>query len=303
MFRTLKEFVRALRDIVKIQQVVVEERQILHRDCSLNNAMILDDLEGSEGFLIDWEFAVHIAKDNKYPIGGTGTVPFMSRGLLNQVAVLQQQLDLESQKKKKTRARKSVDKPKNPKSSSDSLALPVSCVIQGYADDLESLFSSLLGFASSSVVPTITFFASPADEKRLVDEFHPYFKDLIPLAIEWRRALVDNMVHPVTFTTILALLNSHLDRLPDNEELISAVKMLKNDAVILADRVKGKQIASESFSLVESKRQKSNHDSVSNIDHARGKWIASEPSSVVAPKRQKSHHSDTKSNSASGSDT
>ncbi|KAG1832610.1 hypothetical protein DFJ58DRAFT_736302 [Suillus subalutaceus] len=38
------EFVRALRDIIKILQTAVEERQILHRDCSLNNAMILDEL-------------------------------------------------------------------------------------------------------------------------------------------------------------------------------------------------------------------------------------------------------------------
>jgi hypothetical protein len=53
----------------------VEERQILHRDCSLNNAMILDELGSSEGFLIDWEFAVRIAADNKYPIGGTVSTP------------------------------------------------------------------------------------------------------------------------------------------------------------------------------------------------------------------------------------
>ncbi|KAG0707630.1 hypothetical protein DFH29DRAFT_782778, partial [Suillus ampliporus] len=57
MFQTLKELVRALRDIVIIQKTVVEERKILHRDCSLNNAMILDDIDMSKGFLIDWEFA------------------------------------------------------------------------------------------------------------------------------------------------------------------------------------------------------------------------------------------------------
>ncbi|KAG1888458.1 uncharacterized protein F5891DRAFT_1199271 [Suillus fuscotomentosus] len=290
MFRTLKEFVRALRDIVKIQQAAVEERQILHRDCSLNNAMILDEPEGSEGFLIDWEFAVRIASDHKYPIGGTGTVPFMSRGLLNQYVVLQQEADLESKrkktaKKKETRGRNSVDKPKTPKSSSDSLALPVSYVIQGYADDLESLFSCSLGFASSFVVPTVWcgsacpirwWIVGPAltwdrEEKRLTDQFHPYFKQLIPLAVEWRRVLVDNMIHPVTFDTILAVLNSHLDKLPDDEELVSAVDMLRNDAAILTKHVKGKRIASD-------------------------------PPSVVAPKRQKSHHSDTESDSASGSD-
>ncbi|KAG2100475.1 uncharacterized protein F5147DRAFT_777034 [Suillus discolor] len=277
MFQTLKEFVRALRDIIKIQQAAVEEHQILHRDCSLNNAMILDEPEGSEGFLIDWEFAVRIALDHKYPIGGTGTVPFMSCRLLNQYAVLQQEVDLESKrkktaKKKETRGRNSVDKPKTLKSSSDSLALPVSYVIQGYADDLESLFSCSLGLDLGLCAAfKITFFTYPGEEKRLTDQFHLYFKQLIPLAVEWRRVLVDNMIHPVTFDTILAVLNSHLNKLPDDEELVSAVDMLRNDAAILTKRVKGKRIASD-------------------------------PPSVVAPKRQKSHHSDTESDSASGSD-
>ncbi|KAG1890633.1 uncharacterized protein F5891DRAFT_1197910 [Suillus fuscotomentosus] len=302
MFRTLKEFVRALRDIVKIQQTAVEEHQILHQDCSLNNAMILDDISGSEGFLIDWEFAVRIAADHKYPLGGTGTVPFMSRGLLNQVSVIQQEAELESQEKKVTRGRKSVEKPKTLKSSSDSKALPVSYVLQTFSDDLESLlfvftwvcikFCGPNGMVRKECSPNsllnrwtnldlascatfkITFFANPTDGKHLIDEFHPYFNPLIPLAIEWRRVLVDNMIHPVTFDTILGVLNSHLDKLPDDEELVSTVNMLMNDAVILTCRVKGKQIASESFSVA-----------------------------ATTPKRQKSHHGDTESDSsASGSD-
>jgi hypothetical protein len=89
MFRTLKELVKALRDIVMskclvelcksielislllVQKTAVEERGILHRDSSLNNAMILDCLDTSMGFLINWEFAVRITKDNQYTIGGT----------------------------------------------------------------------------------------------------------------------------------------------------------------------------------------------------------------------------------------
>lgn len=54
-----------------VQQIAVEERGILHRDCSLNNAMIEDDGDGSHGTLIDWEFAVHILAGQKYAIGGT----------------------------------------------------------------------------------------------------------------------------------------------------------------------------------------------------------------------------------------
>ncbi|KAG1859369.1 hypothetical protein DFJ58DRAFT_607764, partial [Suillus subalutaceus] len=59
-FQTKLELVGALRDIAKIQQTAVEECEILHRDCSLNNTMICDDGNGGRGTLIDWEFAVHI---------------------------------------------------------------------------------------------------------------------------------------------------------------------------------------------------------------------------------------------------
>ncbi|KAG1843251.1 hypothetical protein C8R48DRAFT_678804 [Suillus tomentosus] len=220
MFRTLKEFVQALRDIVK-----------RHLELMLSNRRLL----------IDWEFAVRIAADHKYPLGGTGTVAFMSRGLLNQVSVIQQEAELKSQEKKATQGHKLVEKPTTPKSSSDSKALPVSYVLQTFSDDLESLF---------------VVFTYPTDGKCLIDKFHPYFNPLI-------------MIHPVTFDIILGVLNSYLDK-----ELVSTVNMLRNDAVILTHRVKGKQIASESFSVA-----------------------------ATTPKRQKSRHGDTESDSsASGSD-
>ncbi|KAG1885293.1 uncharacterized protein F5891DRAFT_989795 [Suillus fuscotomentosus] len=72
MFRSKKELLRVLRDIVLIQQCAVETHQILHRDCSLNNIMIEDCEGGSRGSLIDWEFASRITSDNTYPTGGTG---------------------------------------------------------------------------------------------------------------------------------------------------------------------------------------------------------------------------------------
>ncbi|KAG1851432.1 hypothetical protein DFJ58DRAFT_728873 [Suillus subalutaceus] len=86
MFRTKVELVSAIRDIIRIQQIAVEECGILHRDCSLNNTMIEDDGDGSHGTLIDWEFTVHILEGQKYAIGGTGTLPFMSRLLLFQLS-------------------------------------------------------------------------------------------------------------------------------------------------------------------------------------------------------------------------
>lgn len=56
------------------QKIAVEERGILHRDCSLNNSIIEDDGNGSHGTMIDWEFAVRILQSNHYPISGTVSV-------------------------------------------------------------------------------------------------------------------------------------------------------------------------------------------------------------------------------------
>ncbi|KAG1791774.1 uncharacterized protein HD556DRAFT_1219834, partial [Suillus plorans] len=62
-FRMLREFVKALRDIVIIQCTAVSECNVLHRNCSLYNAMIVDELDDSRGLLIDWEFTVFISEN------------------------------------------------------------------------------------------------------------------------------------------------------------------------------------------------------------------------------------------------
>ncbi|KAG1779854.1 hypothetical protein EV702DRAFT_965425 [Suillus placidus] len=251
MFRTVKELVKALRDIVIIQRQAVEERQVLHRDCSLNNAMIVDLLGGkSRGFLIDWEFAVRINPDIKYAMGGTKTTYV-------------------------------------PKTTSNTMELPVTQVVQSFSDDLESLFFVFIwicikfcgphGQVREDLGNSIpdrwnnmdlescaafkgNFFASTKEEQRLVDEIHPYFNDLIPLATEWRATLKDNTEKPVSFNDILTLLNSHLDRLPDDEELVSVVKTLKESAAALNERVE-KRVASQFFSAELLKRRKSDDDS------------------------------------------
>ncbi|KAG2115108.1 uncharacterized protein F5147DRAFT_649527 [Suillus discolor] len=76
MFCTKAELVSVIWDIVVIPKTAVEH---------LNNTMIEDNSNGSHGTLIDWEFAMHILQGNRYPIGGTGTVPFMSQKLLHQL--------------------------------------------------------------------------------------------------------------------------------------------------------------------------------------------------------------------------
>ncbi|KAG2074019.1 hypothetical protein BDR04DRAFT_1115877 [Suillus decipiens] len=58
-------------DIMQIQKGVVEQHNFLHHNCSLFNAMIKDDGNGTHRMLIDWEFA--------------GTLSFMSQVLLLQL--------------------------------------------------------------------------------------------------------------------------------------------------------------------------------------------------------------------------
>lgn len=54
-----------------VQKQAVEQRGVLHRDCSINNTMIEDTPNGPRGFFLDWEFAVQINMQHTYEIGGT----------------------------------------------------------------------------------------------------------------------------------------------------------------------------------------------------------------------------------------
>ncbi|KAG1880183.1 hypothetical protein F4604DRAFT_1922866 [Suillus subluteus] len=128
-FQTKVELVSALWDIVKSAYlfISVEDRGILHRDCSLNNAMIEDDGDRTHGLLIDWEFTVHIDAGRKYAIGGTGTLPFMSHSLLWQLS--------EAVGDPATSARSW-----KAKVSTSSLAKPPPLILHHYHNDLESLF-------------------------------------------------------------------------------------------------------------------------------------------------------------------
>ncbi|KAG2352398.1 hypothetical protein BDR07DRAFT_1384318 [Suillus spraguei] len=243
-FRTKLEFVQAIRDIVTIQQEA-HKRGVLHRDCSLHNAMIEDAV--GNGMLIDWEFAVVITSDNRYPLGGTGTIPFMSRRLLQQV--------------KKIWIRETARKGASSSSSSSSSSSPLTIdfVTQDYTDDLESLFyvfswicieySGPLGIerhlnASKEWLPhawsnrniagcfdsKFTFFTTDDGQAAVRTQFDDYFQDLVPLALEWRDLLVLNfpiqvqnepLRQPIEFDALFKILDKHIDRLrEDTPELL-----------------------------------------------------------------------------------
>jgi hypothetical protein len=192
---------------------------------------------------------------------------------------VREKVETEAKGKLKANAEKKL-----PKKSSNSLALPVCRVTQDYSDDLESLFfvfswvctkfggpngeirqkrinTSLLDrWTSLDLQSCAAFkfllFADPSQGKSLIDEFDSYFAPLIPLAEDWYTALKDNLKCPVTFDAILHVLNSHLDQLPDDEELQSTVTMLKKSATILNTSIL-KRVASLSLPTEPSERKKS----------------------------------------------
>ncbi|KAG2109488.1 hypothetical protein BD769DRAFT_1674863 [Suillus cothurnatus] len=209
-FQTRKELVKALRDIVLIQKHVVEEHQVLHRDCSLNNSMIEDTKDGSQGALIDWEFAVHITSDNMYSAGGTGTIPFMSVSALRAMGKLNYQY---------SQVMKSIKELKLATDHSTPEKMPK--IKHTYHDNLESMFYV---FAQICIM-----FKGPMGEERCledvmdhdpekmeIEQFAPYFKKLVPLAEEWYDLMgVKKM--KVEFDEVVSLFNKHINDLLDEE--------------------------------------------------------------------------------------
>ncbi|KAG1830052.1 hypothetical protein DFJ58DRAFT_737130 [Suillus subalutaceus] len=240
MYRT-HELVRTLCDIALIQWCTYEEYRILHRDCSLNNAMIEDIRGGSRGVLIDWEFAMRITKDDMYPTGGTGTIPFMSVHALTEMAQIQYtQSQMEGTQLKTASSFKPIQ---------------IGRVEHTFLDDLESLFYVFawvcimfkgpagavrrLDDTADRPVRKVTpwlphkwngspldahacaykkffFVQHPTGKARLREQFAPYFQDLIPLAEEWYE-LVKQGNTSTYFNDITALLNKHLDILANDE--------------------------------------------------------------------------------------
>ncbi|KAG1855878.1 hypothetical protein C8R48DRAFT_776246 [Suillus tomentosus] len=224
------QFLTSILDIIKIQKQAVEQNWVLHRDCSLNNAMIEDDGDGTHGMLIDWEFAVEIVRGDQYGVGGTGTVPFMSQSLLFQLY-----LHTPDPSDERLGTRASGSKP-----------YPPPMVTHVYQDDLESMFYIFIlvcikfrgPLGMKHVLPTILpqyslqrikwimqewsastyqkcgdsktqfFHQSEHYTKELSRQFDPYFKSLLPLALEW----YDLIKNPdrLLFNNVIDLLGRHI---------------------------------------------------------------------------------------------
>ncbi|KAI6142015.1 hypothetical protein BKA82DRAFT_4361475 [Pisolithus tinctorius] len=240
MFKTKKELVSCIRDILRIQQQALE-RGVLHRDCSINNTMIEDFANGSCGFLLDWEFAVRVTLQGEYDLGGTGTVPFLSVNILCQLkeAITKSgKTNVPSIRKSASLTRVFIDHP--------------TTIHHTFADDIESLFyvfiwililydgplgherqdisheKTLLGLWSEKVAEDLeiarcakfTFLNDPS-ESRLDSEVSQYFQDLIPLANEWHVLLGWSLLSgtAVQFSDVISLFDHFLASMPYEKPL------------------------------------------------------------------------------------
>ncbi|KAG1720477.1 hypothetical protein EDB19DRAFT_1917944 [Suillus lakei] len=260
VFQTKLELVSALQDIVIVQHIVVEDCGVLHCDCSLNNAMIEDDDNGTNGLLINWEFTVHIDMGRKYTIGGTGMLPFMSRSLLRQ---LSEAVGDVATSARSWKAKLAVS----------SLTKPPPLILHHYHDDLKLLFyifvcicieyrgplgvkCDLLAdrsqewlphlwsadtFKAGSDVKTSFFFHPNAD--KLKKQFHPYFNTLIPLTTQWYD-LIRNKgpSSAVTFGEVLNLLEMHLAELLFAKKFIMALPKKRHTSDLEGDGDRDKYI-------------------------------------------------------------
>ncbi|KAG2746668.1 hypothetical protein P692DRAFT_201806973 [Suillus brevipes Sb2] len=240
----IKELVKALRDIVLIQKRAVEEHQVLHRDCSLNNSMIEDIEGGSRGALIDWEFAARITSDDMYSAGGTRPE---GHG--------QAKLSILGGYEVGKRAQAShgpFDYSKMPK------------IRHTYHDDLESMFY-VFGWICimfkgpmgeercledvdrdpDNMEMWLTerwhgtpdevrqkaeakhyFFQGDSMKACIGEQFAPYFQKLVPLAEEWYDLMREKRMK-VKFDEVVSLFDKHINALPDEEDSDELLKKAK----------------------------------------------------------------------------
>ncbi|KAI6002562.1 hypothetical protein F5J12DRAFT_783738 [Pisolithus orientalis] len=243
MFKTKKELISCIQDILQIQQQALE-RGVLHQDCRIINTMIKDFTNGSHGFLLDWEFAVWVTLQGEYDLGSTyakGKVPFLSVNILCQLkeAITKSgKTNVPSIRKSTSLTHIFIDHP--------------TTIHHTFVDDIKSLFyifiwililydgplghehqdisheKTLLGLWSEKVAKDLKIarcakftFLNDLSELRLDSELLQYFQDLIPLANEWCILLGQSLLSgtAVQFSDIISLFDCFLASMPYEKPL------------------------------------------------------------------------------------
>ncbi|KAJ2728443.1 hypothetical protein IW152_005969 [Coemansia sp. BCRC 34962] len=91
---TVKEFVAVICDAMECHNAIVERCQILHRDISDNNILVVRENGTVRGLLIDFDCAIDLSKEKKDVRNEmTGTLPFMSLNNITNSSVKRTSLD------------------------------------------------------------------------------------------------------------------------------------------------------------------------------------------------------------------
>ncbi|KAG1738914.1 uncharacterized protein EDB91DRAFT_1249089 [Suillus paluster] len=197
---------------------------------------MIEDADGNSlGMLIDWEFTVTITPENTYTIGGTGTILFMSWRLLQQVKKI-----LVS------------DTAKKGASSSSPLAIEFICIKYSGPLGVECHLNpskAWLPHAWSNwniggcFENKVAFYTVGEGDAALQAQFDGYFKDLIPLALEWMDLLrlnfpvqigsVDGQVlhRPIEFDALLKILDKHITELLKGKPELAPERLLRKRLV------------------------------------------------------------------------
>ncbi|KAJ2486270.1 hypothetical protein IWW37_005675 [Coemansia sp. RSA 2050] len=91
---TVKEFVTVICDAMECHNAIVKRCQILHRDISDNNILVVRENGTVRGLLIDFDYAIDLSKEKKDARNEmAGTLPFMSLNNITNSSVKRTSLD------------------------------------------------------------------------------------------------------------------------------------------------------------------------------------------------------------------
>ncbi|KZT22981.1 hypothetical protein NEOLEDRAFT_1070149 [Neolentinus lepideus HHB14362 ss-1] len=214
-FKTKKELIGAMRDVIRAHRDLVVKTGIIHRDISINNVMLIDASEEGnghrKGLLIDLDYATDYPEPADRQTGKaerTGTLPFMAVDLLLGWGNVQHkpEWDLESLLYVTIWICVFYDGPNNMAASWAVRDTPLAVWTQGEFNTISNHKAGCMGRNWKS---TLMWFTS-------------YFEDLKPCISEWRDLFFDKPASYQTHAAVLSILDKTYDQLPDVEPPVAA---------------------------------------------------------------------------------
>ncbi|KZT22979.1 hypothetical protein NEOLEDRAFT_1137056 [Neolentinus lepideus HHB14362 ss-1] len=214
-FKTKKELIGAMRDVIRAHGDLTEKTGIIHRDISINNVMLIDASEEGnghrKGLLIDLDYATDYpepADRQTSRAERTGTLPFMAVDLLRGWGNVQHkpEWDLESLLYVTIWICIFYDGPNNMARNLAVKGTPLAAWTQG---EFLTISSCKVGSMGYNWDITVGWFSE-------------YFEDLKPCISEWRDLFFDKPASHRTHAVVLSILDKTYDQLPDVEAPVAA---------------------------------------------------------------------------------